>query len=65
MKTEFDNLKLNINHRVDSNTNGDKHVLKVFANNELIAKKVHVKKSIRYFAIQNYHDYLMPDSDNS
>lgn len=64
MKTAFDNLKLNDNYRVDSDKNGDKHVLKIYAQDELIAKKIIIKKSIRYFAIANYQDYLTEDSEN-
>lgn len=63
MKTAFDNLKLNDNYRVDSDKNGDKHVLKIYAQDELIAKKVKIKQSIRYFAIANYQDYLIENPE--
>ena len=59
MKTEFDNLRLNNKHSFDSNTNGDKQVVKIYVQGELIAKKVKIKKSIRYFAVTNYQDHLM------
>lgn len=61
MKTEFDNLRLNDNHSYESDSNGDKQVIKIFCNNELIAKKVTIKKSIRYFGAQNYKQFITID----
>ncbi len=58
MKTEFDNLRLNEKHSYESDSNGDKQVIKIFCNELLIAKKVKHKKSIRYFGINGYHEYL-------
>ena len=61
MKTEFDNLKDNVLHYYESDNNGDKQVIKIYIQDTLIAKKVKIKKSIRYFAIQNYQQYLSKD----
>lgn len=58
MRTEFDNLRLNPNHSYDADSNGDKQVIKIYCDNTLIAKKVTQKKSIRYFGIKGYINYL-------
>ena len=58
MKTDFDKLRLNNKHQVDTNINGDKQVVKINALGEIIAKKVKLKKSIRYFVMTNYQDHL-------
>jgi len=58
MKTEFDNLILNPNHLYESDTNSDKQVVKIYCGSLLIAKKIKFKKSIRYFGVQNYQEYL-------
>ena len=62
MKTAFDNLRLNENHQFDSDSNGDKQIVRIYANNQLIAKKIKHKKSIRYFAIDGYQQYLTNES---
>ncbi|MDN3652965.1 hypothetical protein QWY77_09365 [Thalassotalea ponticola] len=59
MRSEFDNLRLNDQHAFDVDRNGDKQVVKIYAGNKLIAKKVTHKKSIRYFAVKEYKDYLV------
>ncbi len=59
MKTEFDNLRLNPKHTYEADNNGNKQVIKIYRLNELIAKKVTQKKSIRYFGIKGYNHYLM------
>ncbi len=61
MKTEFDNLRLNPNHLYETDTNSDKQVVKIYSNSLLIAKKIKLKKSIRYFGIKEYQDYLLVD----
>lgn len=58
MKTEFDNLRLNDAHQYETDSNGDKHIVKVYANEQLIAKKVQQKKSVRYFGVAGYQQYL-------
>ncbi|OUS30054.1 hypothetical protein A9Q98_05365 [Thalassotalea sp. 42_200_T64] len=58
MRTEFDNLRLNDKYAYDTDTNGDKQVVKIYCGEKLIAKKTTVKKSIRYFGIKEYKDYL-------
>ena len=60
MKTEFDNLRLNKNHLYSTDKNGDKQVVKIYCGELLIAKKVQVKKSIRYFGVKNYQEFLTP-----
>ena len=58
MKTEFDNLRENDNHCYDTDSNGDKQVVKIYCGELLIAKKVKLKRSLRYFGINNYQEYL-------
>ena len=61
MKTEFDNLRENDNHSYDTDSNGDKQVVKIYCDELLIAKKVKLKKSIRYFGIKNYQQYIIQE----
>jgi hypothetical protein len=63
MKTAFNNLRDNANHTLDATSNGDKKVVKIYAQEALIAKKIIVKKSIRFFAINNYQQYLTSETD--
>ena len=58
MKTEFDNLRLNESHSYESDSNGDKLVVKIYCGEQLIAKKIKLKKSIRYFGIAEYQQFL-------
>ncbi len=58
MKTEFDNLRLNDDYSYDTDSNGDKQVVKLYCGELLIAKKIKHKKSIRYFGIDGYQKYL-------
>ncbi len=58
MKTEFENLQQNDAHSYEVDTNTDKQVLKIYCGEVLIAKKIKQKKSIRYFGVQAYKDYL-------
>jgi len=60
MKTEFDNLRLNPKHNYDTDSNGDKQVVKIYCGDLLIAKKLKQKKSIRFFGISSYLEYLIP-----
>lgn len=61
MRSEFDNLRLNDNHCYDTDSNGDKQIVRIYCGETLIAKRVQHKKSIRYFGIQGYQQYLTPD----
>lgn len=58
MKTEFDNLRLNQAHQYEADNNGDKQVVKIYCDGNLIAKKIKMKKSIRFFGIEGYKNYL-------
>ena len=58
MKTEFNNLRDNNSHSYDTDSNGDKQVVKIYCGELLIAKKISQKKSIRYFGVDNYKNYL-------
>ena len=58
MRSEFDDLRKNRNHQYDVDKNGDKQVVKIYCSDLLIAKKVTHKKSIRYFGIKQYKDFL-------
>lgn len=61
MRTEFDNLRNNPVHQYDVDKNGDKQVVKIYSGEMLIAKKVTLKKSIRYFGVQNYKAFLLEE----
>ena len=61
MKTEFDNLRINNDHYYDIDSNGDKQVIKIYCGELLIAKKITLQKSIRFFGISNYQQYLTSD----
>jgi len=58
MKTEFDNLSANSKHSYRTNLNTNKLVIKIYCGEQLIAKKIKLKKSIRYFGIDDYQNYL-------
>lgn len=58
MKTEFDNLRQNDKHSYESDSNGDKQVVKIYHGELLIAKKLKLKKSVRYFGAPDYQKYL-------
>ena len=58
MQSEFDNLRLNDNHEYDIDTCGNKRVIKIYCNKILIAKKITMKKSIRYFGAKGYEAFL-------
>jgi hypothetical protein len=58
MRTEFDDLRLNPAHCYEVDTNTDKQVVKIYRGELLLAKKIKLKKSIRYFAIKNYRQFL-------
>lgn len=64
MRSEFDNLRLNPNHSYQADRNGDKQIVKIFANEHLIAKKVTHKKSVRYFGVSNYKEYICDVDDH-
>ena len=59
MKTEFEDLRLNEAHQYETDSNGDKQTVKIYHGEKLIAKKIKLKKSIRYFAIEGYQQYLV------
>jgi hypothetical protein len=61
MKTEFDNLRKNSMHQYQSDSNGDKEVVKIYFGDLLIAKMIKLKKSTRYFGVKGYQQYLLED----
>jgi hypothetical protein len=63
MKTEFDNLRINDNHCFDSDSNGEKQVVRIYCGERLIAKKITLKKSIRFFGIDGYQKYLTQEPE--
>jgi hypothetical protein len=63
MKTEFDNLRKNPLHQYQSDANGEKQIVKIYFGELLIAKMIKLKKSIRYFGIKGYTQYLLEDND--
>ena len=64
MKTELDHLRENDNHCFDSDSNGDKQVLRIYCGERLIAKKITLKKSIRFFGINGYQNYLTHEQED-
>jgi hypothetical protein len=58
MRTEFDNLRLNKLYEYDVDENSGKQTIKIYAKDKLIAKKISQKKTVRYFGINEYKDYL-------
>jgi hypothetical protein len=58
MKTEFENLQHNDAHTFDVDSNTDKQVVKIYCDEQLIAKKIKLKKAIRYFGVAGYQQYL-------
>ncbi len=58
MRSEFDNLRLNDDYAFETDTNGDKQIVRLYCGEKLIAKKVKHKKSIRYFGVPEYKTYL-------
>ena len=63
MKTEFDNLRLNTKHDYKTDSNGDKQVVKIYCDEVLIAKKIKQSKSIRFFGITGYEQYITQEED--
>ncbi len=63
MRSEFDNLRKNPLHSYESDVNGEKQVVKIFHGDELIAKKVTLKKSIRYFGASGYQQFLTDETE--
>jgi len=64
MKTEFDDLRKNSLHQYQTDSNGDKQVVKIYFGDLLIAKMIKLKKSIRYFGIKGYQQYLVADESS-
>jgi len=64
MKTEFDDLRKNSLHQYQTDSNGDKQVVKIYFGELLIAKMIKLKKSIRYFGIKGYQQYLVADESS-
>ncbi|MBA6337830.1 hypothetical protein H4J75_10680 [Colwellia sp. BRX10-1] len=62
MKTAFDNLRNNPLHQYQSDTNGEKQVVKVYFGESLIAKMIKLKKSVRYFGVKGYEQYLIEEA---
>lgn len=63
MKTEFINLRNNDQHLYQTDTNGEKQIVKIFFGETLIAKMIKHKKSIRYFGVKGYQQYLIAEED--
>ncbi|MBA6341773.1 hypothetical protein H4J59_12335 [Colwellia sp. MB02u-10] len=63
MRTEFENLQKNPLHGYQSDVNGEKQVVKLYRNDQLIAKKITLKKSIRYFAVDSYQQFLTDETE--
>lgn len=61
MRSEFDNLRQNDAHLYETDSNGDKQVVKIYCGDKLIAKRVKHKKSLRYFGVPEYREFLCHD----
>ena len=61
MKTEFDNLRTNSLHQYQTDSNGEKQVVKIYFGELLIAKMIKHKKSIRYFGVKGFEQYLLEE----
>ncbi|MBA6389192.1 hypothetical protein H4J38_00185 [Colwellia sp. BRX10-3] len=61
MRSEFDNLRNNPLHDVKSDVNGEKQIIKIYRFEHLIAKRNTLKKSIRYFAVSGYQQFLVDE----
>ena len=48
-------------HSYDTDSNGDKQIVKIYCDEQLIAKKLTQKKSVRYFGSGDYKKYLTPE----
>jgi hypothetical protein len=44
-----------------TDSNGEKQIVKIFSGELLIAKMIKHKKSIRYFGIKGYSQYLLAE----
>lgn len=60
-RSVFDNLRLNDEHTFDSDTNGDTKVVKIYRNDQLIAKKKQVKRKTQYFGVKGCESFLTED----
>ncbi|MDB2386210.1 hypothetical protein N9W21_02555 [Shewanella sp.] len=58
MRTQFDTLRLNDEHEYSTNDRGGKKVVKIYKDGELIAKKVSIKNSIKYFGVTGVESLL-------
>jgi hypothetical protein len=63
MRSEFENLQKNPLYGYQSDVNGEKQVVKLYRNDQLIAKKIKLKKSIRYFAVDGYQQLLTDETE--
>ena len=63
MRSAFDNLRSNPLHGYQSDNNGDKQIIKIYRNELLIAKRITIKKSIRYFAVKGFEQFLIAEVD--
>jgi len=63
MKIEFDNLSTNPRHLYQTDKNGDKQIVKIYSCELLIAKMIKHKKSVRYFGIKGYSQYLLTEDN--
>lgn len=57
-RSAFDNLRLNNEHTFDSDKDGDKKIVKIYRNDQLIAKKKQVKRKVQYFGVKGYEQFL-------
>ena len=64
MKTEFDNLRLNSKHDYETDSNGDKQVVKIYCGPLLIAKKSNSINPFVFLAFQDMNNILPKKSIN-
>jgi hypothetical protein len=60
-RSEFENLQKNDSHGYEVDKNGAKETLKIYSGEEMIAKRITHKKSVRYFGVKSYMKYITED----
>ena len=61
-RSEFDAIRLDERNEYDADKSGDTQVVRLYRDGNLIAKKKTHKKSVRYFGVAGYEQYL-PDNN--
>ncbi|MEH6824900.1 MAG: hypothetical protein V7629_13420 [Motiliproteus sp.] len=57
-RSEFESLRLDDLNEYDADHSGDTKIVRIYRDGNLIAKKKTQKKSVRYFGVAGYEQYL-------